>query len=372
MKIAIICPYNIYLPGGVLNHVINQTDELRRRGHHVVIITPRPQGYTQDAPEGVFFVGRSGRIRAQHTAADISASVDVDVIDQLLAREQFDIIHVHEPLIPFLALQLLSRVKCPTIGTFHAALPDTLLAKSMAGSIGPYKRSIFKHLTAVTAVSKAATSFILDDIEEKAIAIIPNGIEVERYKHVDDDRRENATFLYVGRLEKRKGVRYLIDAFGVLKHTMPQARLIVAGDGPERNMLEARARQRKVADVSFLGHVTDETKTELLTRCTVFVAPALYGESFGIVLLEAMAAGAVTVAGSNPGYDSVLTGTGRLSLLNPKLIQEFARRMELLATDAALQKVWRAWATREIPKYSYHKIVDQYVALYESLVPSRQ
>ncbi len=371
MKIAIVCPYNIFIPGGVQNHVFNQAAELRHRGHDVKIITPRPQGHVNEAPEGVLFVGRSGRIRAQHTAADISASVDVDLIDQILARENFDLVHVHEPLIPFLALQILSRVKCPTVGTYHAALPDTILAKSMAGSIGPYKRSVFRHLTAVTAVSNAATSFILDDMEEKAITIIPNGIEVQQFAASAGIKRDPATYLFVGRLEKRKGVRYLLDAFTVLKQSLPEARLVIAGDGPERNMLESRARQRKLADIEFLGHISDEQKIELLARATIFVSPAPYGESFGIVLLEAMAAGAVTVAGANPGYESVLTGTGRLSLINPRMTQEFARRLLLLGTDPELQKVWRKWAGGEIEKYSYTKVVDQYLNLYRTLIPAR-
>lgn len=370
MKIAIICPYNIFFPGGVQNHVFNQAAELRHRGHEVRIITPRPQGHVDDPPEGVIFLGRSGRIRAQHTAADISASVDVDLIDQILARENFDLLHVHEPLIPFLSLQILSRVTCPTVGTYHAALPDTLLAKSMAGSIGPYKRSVFRHLTAVTAVSKAATSFILDDMDEAAITIIPNGINVGQFAVPADTKRDENTFLYVGRLEKRKGVRYLLDAFAVVQQNVPAAKLIVAGDGPERNMLEARTRQRKLANVQFLGHITDEKKVELLATCTVFVSPAPYGESFGIVLLEAMAAGAVTVAGANPGYESVLVGTGGISLVNPRMTQEFARRLELLGSDATLQEVWRKWAKGEVQKYSYKKIVDRYLDLYRSLVPA--
>lgn len=371
MKVGIVCPYNIFRPGGVQNQVEVQAAELRKRGYEVRVVTPRPQGHNEPVPKGVVFVGQSARIRApQHTLADVSAVGGTEA-EQALVAEKFDVLHIHEPLIPILAMQLLAKVNCPTIGTFHAALPDTFLAQVIAGSIGPYKRQIFKKLDAVTAVSKAAMSYLENEMESDSVQVIPNGIDVEWFSQAGAERDEQ-TAVFVGRLEKRKGVRYLLSAWAILEQQLPEAKLLIAGDGPERNMLESRARQLKLQRVWFLGRVSDEEKRDLLGRASVFVSPALYGESFGIVLLEAMAAGAVTVAGANPGYESVLTGTGRMSLVEPKMSTELARRLVLLMTDQPLRKTWQAWAKREVQEYDFGSVVDEYEKLYKRLVPARR
>ena len=368
MKIGIVCPYSLAKSGGVQNQVAAQAAELRRRGHTVRVITPRPQGYPPEPPEDTIFIGQSARIRTpQHTSADVSGPVNAEVIDQMLSREQFDVLHLHEPLIPMLALQILNRAACPAVGTFHAALPDTFLAQIIAGSIGPYKRSIFKKLPAMTAVAVAATSYLGDGVDRERLRIIPNGIQLAEFRMQAE--RDPGTVLYVGRLEKRKGVRYLLEAWAVLQKELPEAKLVLLGDGPERAMLEGRVRQLKLREVTFLGQASDEVKREQLARCTVFTAPALYGESFGIVLLEAMAAGAVTVAGANPGYEAVLTGTGRLSLVDPKATAAYARRLALLMTDQKLRHVWQEWAAATAPQYDFAVVVDQYEALYRELVP---
>jgi phosphatidylinositol alpha-mannosyltransferase len=367
MKIGIVCPYNIYMPGGVQAHIEGQIKELRSRGHSVTLITPRPAGYTEDPKEGTVFVGRSTRIKAQQTWSDIAASVDTDVIDLLLEKSQFDIIHIHEPLIPFLASQILGRLQCPAIGTFHAAIPDTFLAKAVVGSTGPYKRGIMKHLSAVTAVSKAAADSIDDLVDPSQIIIIPNAIDAAQFALTAN--RDPNMILYIGRLEKRKGVKYLLTAFSDLLKVLPDATLIIAGDGPERGSLEAKVRSLKLSSkVKFLGHISDERKVSLLARCQVFTSPAVFGESFGIVLLEAAAAGAVTVAGNNPGYESVLVGPGRLSLVDVKGSGEYARRLELLMTEPALQAVWRHWAAGYVKNFSYSKLAASYEHLYEQQV----
>jgi phosphatidyl-myo-inositol alpha-mannosyltransferase len=349
--------------------VEGQVNELTRRGYDVRVITPRPQGYTEAPPENMIFIGQSRRIHTpQHTTAEVSMISNPEVVDQVLASEKFDVLHIHEPLIPILALQLLNKVECPTVGTFHAALPDTLLAQAIAGSIGPYKRSIFKRLSIVTAVSQAATSYIADDLEMATTRFIPNGIDVASFAAPKTSIRTPHAIFYVGRLEKRKGVRFLLMAFAEVQRVLPDATLLIAGDGPERNMLKSRVRQLKLVGVEFLGAVDEDEKRRLLATCGVFTSPAIYGESFGVVLLEAMAAGAVTVAGDNDGYKSVLTGTGRLSLIAPKLTDEYARRLILLLTDEPLASLWRSWAAREVSRYSYAAVADEYEKLYAQLV----
>lgn len=369
MKIGIVCPYNVALPGGVQQHVFEQAKELRQLGHEVKVITPKPRGKVLTDDAEIIFLGTSARIKTpQHTSVDVSVSVTPEAIDDLLDREKFDVIHMHEPLVPLLARQMLPRLRCPVVGTFHAAIPETVVGKSIAGSISPFIKSIVKHLNAVTAVSKPATSYIGNYVNEKDIYLIPNGVDIDSYSEKNTNRKRSGV-LYVGRLEKRKGVAYLISAFAKLLEKQSKIKLTIAGDGPDKTKLQKQCAELGITDnVEFVGYVSESEKKNLLHNCALFVSPALYGESFGIVLIEAMAAGAVVVGGNNAGYASVLSGRGAISLVNPLDDELFASRMNVLLNDEDLRTLWRAWAKNEVQQYSYKKIVASYQRIYKELV----
>jgi phosphatidylinositol alpha-mannosyltransferase len=370
MRIAIVCPYNYFIPGGVQTHVHEQTRLLRSRGHEVIIITPRPYRLPDNAPEGVVFLGGSARVKAPHaTSGDVSVSVELEAIDELLEQYNFDIVHVHEPLVPFMARQLLSRVEVPRVGTFHAALPGNILGKSLAGSYKAYARTVLPLVDVITAVSPAAVGYI-EEKNELEINYIPNGISLTDYDNDSSIKRSKNTILFLGRLEKRKGAKYIIQAFEVLKNYMPEAKLVIAGDGPLRQSLETFVDNRGISDVTFLGFVSEAKKKKLLRTCTVFTSPALYGESFGIVLAEAMALGTPIVAHQNDGYSWVMKDTGRLSLVNVQDKNAYADRLLLLMQDEEIRRVWQTWALKYVQQFSYEKIVDAYEALYKKLVKS--
>src|SRR6185503_11218910 len=173
------------------------------------------------------------------------------------------------------------------------------------------------------------------------VHIIPNGIDLSKYKFVPHAKAPaKKTILYIGRLEKRKGVIYLIKAYAAMAASRSDIDLVLAGDGDQTDSLQAYVQDKGVPRVSFLGFVSEKKKTELLHQAAVFCSPALYGESFGIVLLEAMASGTVTVAGNNVGYAVVLHGTGRLSLVNPKQTTEFCRRLDVMLDDQGVRQTW--------------------------------
>jgi phosphatidylinositol alpha-mannosyltransferase len=245
-------------------------------------------------------------------------------------------------------------------------MPEDIMSRTMARVITPYTKASLKYLDALTAVSDAAADLVCR-LTDEPVAIIPNGV-APRFKRpkIISDRRKHKTILYVGRLEGRKGVKYLLHAFKVLQEHRPNTSLLVVGDGADRAKLEALADDLELQNVKFLGFVSDAEKLRLLQTSDLFCSPAIYGESFGLVLLEAMATGLVTVAGDNPGYDAVLTGLGALSLIHPKHTPEFARRLELLLHEPDLRKIWRDWAASEMPKYSYERIVDQYLEVYKA------
>ena len=365
MKIGLVCPYHMFRGGGVQEVVMALREGIVARGHEAYIITPQPRDSKIKAPEGVLFVGGSVSFRAARTQGDISASVDTSGLSAMLAKEKFDIIHFHEPWNPMLSLQILSRSEAIHIATFHAAMSERRTSRTVEKVITPYTKSIIKYIDVMTAVSRTATNYV-GSLTDRKIHIIGNGIDLGKYKPPAQPKVSTTqkTIFYVGRLEKRKGLRYLIEAFALLRSIHPEFRLTIAGDGPERSRLEYFIRDNKIHGITFLGFIDEPTKLRLLHESDIFCSPALYGESFGIVLLEAMASGCVTVAGNNTGYEGVLRGRGQLSLVNPKDTVEFARRLALLGLDEELRASWQKWAYAEAARYDYEKIIDQYMAVY--------
>lgn len=367
MKIGLVLPYNITKGGGVKEIVLALQSGLIARGHEAIIITPRPQGITESIP-GILFVGGAADLRSPlATTSQVSATIDTDEVDAMLAREKFDVLHFHEPWVPMMSRQLLSRSRCVNVATFHAKLPETIVSKSFIRIVTPYTRSVLKYIHESTAVSEAALEYIRS-MTDDSVSIIPNGIDLHHF-HAPRNRTENAvkTILYIGRLEKRKGVSFLIDAFAILHSHQPTIKLVIAGDGVNRVKLENQVETLGLEQhVSFLGFVTETQKKKLLHDADLFCSPALYGESFGIVLLEAMASGLVTVAGNNPGYSSVLQGLGSISLVDPKNSEEFASRMRLLLNEPQLRKLWLRWAKESVQQYDWPIVVKQYEAVYET------
>lgn len=365
MTIGLVCPYNITRGGGVQECVIHTRQELKARGHEVYILTPQPWDYVSGAPEGVVFIGAATQVKTLHTTSQISVSASNDVIDDVLQQHNFDVLHFHEPWVPVVSRQILSRSTCPNIATFHARLPDTVVSKTFEKVITPYTKSILKYINLYTAVSDAAATYI-QSVTKVPIQIIPNGIDLAKYTFNQVNRNSNE-ILYIGRLEKRKGVKYLIEAYGLLKKRLPSVKLVIAGDGPDRQKLEDQVSEYDISDVSFLGHVSEEVKLKLLKEASLFCSPALYGESFGIVLLEAMASGLPTIAGDNPGYSSVMQQRGLISLVSPKNSTDFARRMELFLSDKTLVQDWQNWAKEYVKQFDYRQVVDQYLELYRQI-----
>ncbi len=368
MKIGLVCPYNINKHGGVLEVVLALKKGLENRGHSVKIITPAPRGHESEPDDSVIFVGTSTDFRTlsfSDTTSQVSSTVDNDEIDAMLEREKFDILHFHEPWMPLLSRQLLSRSKSVNIGTFHAKVTDATLSRSILKIVNPYLKSVLKYLHVLTAVSDSGAQYAAG-MTDQPITIIPNGIDLEKYSHPPIKKKStDKTILFVGRLERRKGVKFLLKAFQVLQQTNPEAKLIIAGDGPDREKLELLSEDLGLKHVTFLGFISEELKLKLLAESDIFCSPAIFGESFGIVLLEAMATGTVTVAGNNSGYSDLMQDIGALSIVNPEDTIEFARRLDLMLNQHELRELWHKWARDYVKQFSYPKVVAQYEELYK-------
>jgi phosphatidyl-myo-inositol alpha-mannosyltransferase len=369
MKIGIVCPYNILKGGGVQEHVKALQAELQVRGYDAKIVTPLPRDF-REVPNlpNVIFVGTSTDFHSPlHTSAQVSATADTDRIEEVLTAEQFDILHFHEPWTPVLSRQILQRSTSINIATFHAKIPETLMSRTVIRVVTPYMKSVLKYLHEFTAVSASAAEYV-GSLTDEPITIIPNGIDLSVYRlekkpAVSADQPK--TVLFIGRLERRKGVKYLLNAYRLLARDNPDVKLIIAGDGPDREKLMLLAEDLKLPNVTFLGYISDALKMQLLHEADVFCSPAVYGESFGIVLLEAMATGTAVVAGNNSGYTDVMQGIGALSIVNPHDEVEFARRLEVFLYEPTVVALWQKWATQYVKQFSYSNIVDRYEELYK-------
>jgi phosphatidylinositol alpha-mannosyltransferase len=353
--------------GGVKEFVLAQRAELEKRGYDVKIITPQPKNIDGLDTRGFIFVGTATDFRSPlGTTSTTSSSFDNEALAQMLEVEEFDILHFHEPWVPFLSRQILTRSNSINIGTFHANVPQNIVGQTIVRVVTPYTKSALKYLHALTATGPAAAEYV-STLTTRPIIFVPLSVDLKLYKKPKTRTSAPGTkILYVGRLERRKGVRYLLRAYQLLQELEPDVELIIAGNGPERKMLEDLTDELGLNNVTFLGFVEDDAKQKLLNEADLFVSPAIYGEGFGIVLLEAMAKGLVTVAGDNIGYASALKELGAISLVDSRNSADFARRMQLLLKEPKLRAAWQSWAATYVKQFSYEHVVDQYLDVYKA------
>lgn len=379
MKIGIVCPYNMfYSVGGVEQLVRHLHDGLLKKGHDVKIITPRPSAYKSDPPKDFIFLGKSrtlGTGLGMGTAGDWGMETDGSEIKEMLEREKFDVINFHEAWAPMLGWQILNYSTAAHVGSFHANLVDSKVAKSFVGIFTPYGRSVISKLHLLTVVSPAPAELLKQKVSDgkdqgliNEMRLIPNGIDLSVYKPFKKRRDlsgpNTQTIVYVGRLDRRKGVEWLVKAYTLLVREMPNCHLVIAGSGERMAKLKQLVKEHNLKNVHFTGYVSDEEKRTLLGNADLVCAPALFGESFGIILLEAMAMGTPVLAGNNIGYKNVVKDFGRIGMVDPTSIADFASRMQLFLTDKKLWSQYRDWELKEVKQYSYPKVIDAYENAY--------
>jgi len=376
MKIAQVCPYNIFRSGGVQAHIRNLAKELRGRGHEVKIIAPKVEGVSERNKD-LILLGNCSEFRINRTQIEISIAMGQtkNPIKDILKKENFDILHFHEPWAPALSMQILCESESGNVGTFHSASPDTFVARSIEALFMPIAKYVVNALDAVIAVSEVPTKFIRE-FYKGSIEIIPNGIDLEMFNKRSEpfsrylDGKINIFF--IGRLDKRKGVIYLLKAFRRLKKKNDNVRLIIGGKGEELKKVKRYCRKYRLEDVEILGYIKEEDKPRFFSTCDIFCSPALYGESFGIVLVEAMASGKPVVAYANSGYKSVLKGRGALLLVEPKDVKGLMEKLEILAQDEMLRDFMGEWGIMESKKYSWKNICNQVLEVYEKALERKK
>lgn len=367
MNIALVSPYDYAYPGGVGAHVSHLYHQFNSMGHRVKIIAPCSS--TRDIPfrHDVIPIGTPIPIYRRGTTARVTFSPLLSrQVKTLLKQQQFEVIHLHEPLCPALPLFVLDHSRAVNVGTFHA-----FHRSDMGYKYGRFiLRRWFHRLNARIAVSKPARDFASRYFPAH-YDILPNGINLEHFSTdvlpMKDLCDGKLNILFVGRLERRKGLRYLLNAYRQVKKEVPNSRLIVVGPGDKAHH-ETMVRKSNLEDVVFTGYASYEDLPRYYKTCDLFCAPATGEESFGIVLLEAMAASKPIVASKIEGYASVMSHGDEGLLVPPEDEHALAGALVHLLSDKSLRQEMGARGRLEVEKYSWPNIAQRLIDYYASLL----
>jgi len=362
VRIGLVCPYSLSIPGGVQGQVLALGRSLRRRGVEARVLAPC------DGPPPELFVtalGKSVPMASNGSVAPIAPDPSAQLRTiRALWDEGFDVVHLHEPLVPGPTVTSLLVKPAPLLGTFHAAGSQPFYT-----ALGPIVQWGASRLDARVAVSDDARDLAEGHLGGR-YRVLFNGIELDRFRNARPWPTDGPTVLFIGRHEPRKGLEVLLEAVPSLPG---DARVWVAGTGPATDELRARHDDTRI---EWLGRIDDDERDRRMAAATVFCAPSLGGESFGVILLEAMAAGAPVVASDIPGYEKVATapapdGTvpvepaARLVPVGDADALAVALR-EVLTDPAEAERLRRAGAARA-GCFDMERLTDAYMEIYESL-----
>jgi phosphatidylinositol alpha-mannosyltransferase len=363
MRIGIVCPYSLDVPGGVQNHVRDLAEALIGLGHEVSVLAPSEDS---DLPPYVVAAGGAVPVPFNGSVARVSFGPVVAArVRRWLKEGRFDVLHLHEPQAPSLSLLALWAAECPVVATFHTS---NVRSRAMSASAGILRPSMEK-ISARIAVSELARDTLVNHVGGEPV-VIPNGVYVDRFRDADprpEWRGEDGTVAFVGRLdEPRKGFALLAEAFGQVAAGRPGLRLIVVGGGDvdrARSLLPAAVRDQ----VRFLGRAPEEDKAAALRTADVYVAPNTGGESFGIVLVEAMAAGAAVLASDLPAFSRVLGGGRYGVLFRSEDAADLARELTALLDDPDRRADLDAAAAGAARRYDWANVATEILRVYETV-----
>lgn len=371
MKIGIVCPYTWDVPGGVKQHIADLAEALIGLGHDVSVITPADD--VAELPPYAVSAGRAVPVPYNGSVARLAFGfLSAGRVRRWIRDGGFDVLHVHEPAAPSLGLLACWAADGPIVGTFHASYEKSRVVSVTA----PILQSALEKITGRIAVSEAARTTLVEHLGGDAV-LIPNGVATERYAmaeplpgwhgRAEAPRGEGGALGFLGRMdEPRKGLQVLLRAFEVLGRRRPGLRLLLAGPGDADDVI-ARVSPELRDRVVVLGLISEEDKVRAYHSVDVFVAPNLGGESFGIVLAEAMSAGAPILASDIEAFDRVLLG-GRAGALFPAGDHEaLAAAAGELLDDPARRKQLSAEARAAVRAYDWSAVARDVLRVYETV-----
>lgn len=365
MRILLVNPYDLTYPGGVTSHVFDVAHQFQRMGHEVAVAGPAGEG---QLPQNGFthHLGQTIRFLSPGDSARVNLSPFIhSTVREFLIGRRFDVIHLHEPFVGFIGPSFLRFAEGLKVGTFHTWREGPHLPYiAFWPLVQRWNRLLRGRIAVSEAARKTAMRYIHADFR-----IIPNGVDFERFAceapppaHLADDR---PTVLFVGRIEARKGIPYLLQAFRSLKARMPDVRLVIVGEGGLSGEYQRLAASMRLEDVLFEGYVAPECLPGYYQRADVFCSPSTVNESFGITLLEAMAAHAPAVATSINGLNTLgehgVTGL----IAPPKDGAALADAIERLLDDRALAATLADAARERARRFDWSQIACDLLEYYE-------
>jgi len=370
MKIALVSPYDYPYPGGVTEHIGALDEHLRALGHDTRIIAASSAEKDELNDHVIKVSSAIAPVAMGGATARVTYAPQVyQRVKTILREEKFDIVHVHEPSVPMLSVAVLRQSHAINVGTFHA-YRESISAYDL---MRPFLLRVFNRLDGRIFVSNAARDFVTRYFPGESV-VIPNGIDLARFSPARlkplpqfDDGKPN--ILFVGRLDERKGFRHLLRAFPHIQKEFPSARLIVVGafDEYDQTPFVRYARTHNLKDIHFVGRVSPEELPRYYRTATLFCAPSTGSESFGIVLLEALAAGVPIIASDIPGYRGVLEDEQTGLLVKPSDEQAITRAAVALLRNPALCAQMSERGKRKATQYDWdiiaRRIADYYLQL---------
>ena len=367
LRIGLVCPYSWDFPGGVQNHVRDLADFLISNGHYVEVLAPATE--SEDLPDYVVSAGRAISIPYNGAVARVLFGVGANSrVRSWINDGDFDLLHLHEPAIPSLSLLACWAGEGAMVGTFHAAAKY----QKAIFAIGPILEPVIEKLSARIAVSESARLTLTAHLETDAI-VIPNGIYADNYR--DGSSRpqwQGNTIGFLGRFEEdRKGLPVLLDALPIISRFIPDIRVLIAGPGDSEEVL-AKVDPQLRHRVEFLGKISEEDKADFLASVSLYIAPNTGGESFGIILAEAMAGGAAVVASDIPAFADVL-GHGQYgALFESENSENLAKVIIDLLRDETKRKELAAAGAVHAQRFDWGQVGEEIFEVYELAMVSGQ
>jgi phosphatidylinositol alpha-mannosyltransferase len=366
MRVGLVSPYAWTVPGGVNNHVMSLVRHLERAGNEVYVIAPAGDlRRSQTAiPTNFISAGRAFPVRSNGSVAYVNGSFFMlGRMNRILSPLELDVVHVHEPTTPAVGAAATMMAKVPVVATFHAAGA----ASAFYSRWRPLAERIFSSITLRIVVSETARQTVIGEFPGE-YRVIPNGIEIERYAAARGGEKVPGRILFLGRPEPRKGLPALLEAFEGLRRRRPDATLVLAGPTSEELQAfasrERRTPNRSLSGVTALGRVSHEAKVREMAAAQVLCAPSNGGESFGIVLIEAMAAGLPVVGSDIPGYRAVLAEGSAGVLVPPDDPSALENALFGVLGNAELRQDLTLSGIARAERYSWDRLIDQVTEAY--------
>lgn len=364
MRIGIVCPYSWDIPGGVSAHVADLAEALIRMGHYVSVLAPAE--FDELLPDYVVSTGKPRAVKYNGSVARLSfGPIAARKVSKWVEEGEFDVLHVHEPLAPSLSVLACWAAKGPIVATWHSSMDKS----RMMLTLSKLAQTAMEKVSARIAVSEAARTTLIKHVDGDAV-VIPNGVDVRAFgnaKPMFGWPGANLSIVFLGRGdEPRKGLSVLVDAYPEIRRNHPNVRLLIAGPGEPANTLKSLSREDR-ASVTLLGMIAPQDKASVLASGTIYVAPNTGGESFGIVLLEAMATGTPVIASNLEAFSRVLDhGRAGLTFENENSA-DLAKVVSDLLADPIQRAELSVQGKSRVAEFDWSVVATRIVDVYESI-----